>query len=360
MPTRTFKHLTLQARYHIQTGLANRLTPAQLARQLGVDQSTIRRERARGCVRVPAAAGAYQAEPAHALAVVRRKKSAANAVRIDARILPAALALMRTTQAGPRQIVKRLPHLGLPACSAQTLYNQLHRLRRQGRADACDHLRQAAKQAARWRLRTRRRANAQGPARMRIDQRPRRVYRRGQLGHWEADTMHGKAGQRRRVLIVVERKSRYVLLQLLAQATGKALTRRLQGLARRHRQATTGAAGAGAAAGREPSGKKPPGKLLRTLTCDNGSEFDGWQTTARALRIKVYFAYPMQPTQRATCENTVGLVRQYLPKGKSLEQLTACELKRIEQRLNNRPRVCLDGLTPYEVLFGQSPRAFGS
>lgn len=48
-------------------------------------------------------------------------------------------------------------------------------------------------------------------------------------------------------------------------------------------------------------------------------------------------------------ENTNGLLRQYFPKGQSLEGVTEEELQRAVDLLNNRPRQILDHQTPLEV-----------
>ncbi len=45
-----------------------------------------------------------------------------------------------------------------------------------------------------------------------------------------------------------------------------------------------------------------------------------------------------------------GLIRQYLPKGTFFEDLTREEVKRIEWKLNNRPRKRLGFLTPLEYI----------
>ena len=46
-----------------------------------------------------------------------------------------------------------------------------------------------------------------------------------------------------------------------------------------------------------------------------------------------------------------GLIRQYLPKGSSFEDLTDEDISFIQNRLNNRPRKKLGFLTPLEHFF---------
>ena len=48
-------------------------------------------------------------------------------------------------------------------------------------------------------------------------------------------------------------------------------------------------------------------------------------------------------------ENTNGLLREFLPKGKDLRALTQEELDGHIALLNNRPRKCLGWRTPTEV-----------
>ncbi len=66
----------------------------------------------------------------------------------------------------------------------------------------------------------------------------------------------------------------------------------------------------------------------------------GQEGTLRGLRDR--------PDQRGANENMNGLIRQYLPKGTSFEDLTREKVKRIEWKLNNRPRKRLGFLTPLE------------
>ena len=51
--------------------------------------------------------------------------------------------------------------------------------------------------------------------------------------------------------------------------------------------------------------------------------------------MKFYFATPYHSWERGTNENTNGLIRQYLPKGTCLKELTQAECDRIAEELND-------------------------
>jgi transposase, IS30 family len=74
-----------------------------------------------------------------------------------------------------------------------------------------------------------------------------------------------------------------------------------------------------------------------------------------ALDADGYFAHPYHSWERGLNENMNGLVRQYLPKGKSFDELTDQDVQHIMDKLNNRPRKCLGYKTPNQVFFGINP-----
>ena len=94
------------------------------------------------------------------------------------------------------------------------------------------------------------------------------------------------------------------------------------------------------------------GKMINcvlTITADNGKEFANHQAITNELGAVVYFARPYRSWERGLNEHTNGLVRQYLPKCKRLDEVTNETVAEIEELLNNRPRKSLQFRTPSEV-----------
>ena len=91
------------------------------------------------------------------------------------------------------------------------------------------------------------------------------------------------------------------------------------------------------------------GITCRTITFDNGTEFHGYRDIERKLGIKCYFATPYHSWERGSNENLNGLIRQYLPKGMSLRDITQAHCDRIAHALNSRPRKRHNYKTPEQI-----------
>ena len=155
------------------------------------------------------------------------------------------------------------------------------------------------------------------------------MEQRERLGDWEVDTLVGK-GHQGALVSLVERKSRYTLLQ--------PVTQRLASLV----------------ADATISLLHPFADFVHTITGDNGKEFAEHVRIAQILKANFYFAHPYSAWERGTNENTNGLVRQYFPKKTDFSKVALFETKIAVDRLNHRPRKCLDFKTPFEVFFDQS------
>ena len=91
-----------------------------------------------------------------------------------------------------------------------------------------------------------------------------------------------------------------------------------------------------------------PATLRRSVTWDQGAEMAAHAKFTIATGIPAFLCDPHSPWQRGSNENTNGLLRQYLPKGSDLTDVSPHDLLRIQDELNGRPRKTLGYLTPSE------------
>src|SRR6185503_20787666 len=84
--------------------------------------------------------------------------------------------------------------------------------------------------------------------------------------------------------------------------------------------------------------RKLPDELRRSLTWDRGHELAQHKRFTLATDMKVYFCVPHSPWQRGSNENTNALLRQYFPKGVSMDDHSQSDLNAVSRELNERPR----------------------
>ena len=83
---------------------------------------------------------------------------------------------------------------------------------------------------------------------------------------------------------------------------------------------------------------KGSGLPVRTITTDNGTEFAAHEIIAKGLNTTVYFAHPYCSWEKGAIENMNGLVRQYIPKRTDFRGISRGYVRKIVEKLNNRPR----------------------
>jgi len=229
----------------------------------------------------------------------------------------------------PQQIAAKLRTLRADArpgiVSHETIYASIyarpHGVLRQGVIQA---LRQSKARRGRWRVTAARAGFV--PANKQIAYRPAHVEQRMFPGHWEGDFIKG-AYNRSAVGVLVERKTRFVVLCKMGGCTADDA---LRGYGRQM--------------------KKLPQFLRRSMTYDRGGEMACHEALSQRLKLDIWFCDPHAPWQRASNENTNGLLRQYLPKGTDLSQFGQTRLNDIARLLNSRPRQTLAWQTPDELM----------
>jgi IS30 family transposase len=161
-----------------------------------------------------------------------------------------------------------------------------------------------------------------------ISERPRTVEGRRHRGHWEIDTVMGK-GSPDCIVTLVERKTGFLMIGKLKDRTTRSLNKKTRRLI--HRDPTA----------------------FKTITADNGTEFHQYRAIEADRKVRFYFANPYHSWERGSNENANGLIRQYLPKGTSMANLTQQQCDVIAYKINTRPRKRFNFKTPEQVHYGQ-------
>ena len=296
-----------------------------IARDLGRSPSTVGRELRRGTVRRKSG---YRASVAQALADQRARRPKERILALDDRLRQHVQNRLDAKDS-PEQISRRLlllfPDDQRMRVSHETIYRSLYVQGRGGlRRELVKCLRtgRALRKPRRSKERRGRIAGMVG-----IAQRPPEALDRAVPGHWEGDLITG-AENKSAIGTLVERCTGYVMLLHLPNSHG----------ADDVQEAMVEAMG------------RLPQTLRRTLTWDQGQEMANHAAIAKATQLDIYFCDPHSPWQRATNENTNGLLRQYFPKSTDLSGYHPDYLEFVAAQLNTRPRKRLGWRTPAEAL----------
>ena len=147
-----------------------------------------------------------------------------------------------------------------------------------------------------------------------ISQRNPDVLKRKKFGHWEADLVQGKRGKNEPVILtLVERKVRYGITRKLKDGKSDTIYEELEDIIKSNKD------------------------IFLSITFDNGSEF------AKVSKLEdsdtlIYFAHAYSAWERGTNENFNKLLRDFVPKGKSIKNYTREYIADAGKKLNNRIR----------------------
>jgi IS30 family transposase len=162
-----------------------------------------------------------------------------------------------------------------------------------------------------------------------IDERPEIVDARIEIGHWEADTVIGRRnGKEAAVLTLVERVTNNYLAIRIPGKNSDAVIDAMRLLRAEYGELFS--------------------KVFKSITTDNGSEFEDF-AQLQDWGADIYFAHPYSSWERPVNERHNGLLRQYIPKGVSIEKYTPEDVLSFADELNSRPRRRLGYRTPEEL-----------
>jgi len=316
-----YQQLTQEQRYQIYALQKASFKQTQIALEIGVHKSTVSREVRRN-------RGGRGSRPKQAQELTTARKLAASTPRIAAATWSLVESRLRDEQWSPEQISGWRHRQQQPGVSHERIYQYIYADKRAG-GTLHTHLRCQKQRRKRYGSYDRR---GRLPNCRSIETRPAIVAAKGRVGDWEADTIIGK-GHTGAIVTLTERKSKFLLMQRVADKTAagveQAMTTLLHDVAGR----------------------------VHTITSDNGREFANHQAIAEKLGTDFYFAHPYASWERGLNENTNGLIRQYFPKACDFTTITDAEVRRVQRRLNSRPRKTLGYHTPHQVFYKQSPVA---
>jgi transposase, IS30 family len=306
-----YKHFSKDERNEISILLKKGYSIRDIALVLKKNHSSVSREIKRGRVN-----GAYDPKKAHHKAYVKRKYSKYCGMKVvDKLWLEAYVEKRMKVGWSPEQIAGRLKleNNNQTVVSAISTYQYLYSSYGQ---HLCRYLKYK-------RYKKRRRTNPKSVREIIknytfIDQRPEYINNRSEFGHFEDDTMGVPRGSRETLVVLAERKSRFILAKKVSRLkkTMNAFKELLSSI---------------------------PGVL--SLTLDNSVE----NVRYKILNVLTFFCHPYHSWEKGSVENAIGLIREYIPKKAYLENYSQYDISAIVDLINNTPRKCLGWKTPPEV-----------
>ena len=310
----SYNHLRPEERYYIDIELKKGTSQNKMAKSLGRSQGSISRELARNTGQ-----RGYRNKQAESFAQERHKNKPKKVKLTDE--IKSIVNTHIKDDWSPEQVAGRLKKEGIISLHHETIYPHILVDKKAG-GELYKHLRHQNKT---YRKRYGSAHNRSGiPNRVDIDERPEEANNRERIGDWEADTIIGK-NHKGAIVTLDERKSK---VRLAFPLSGKKAQPVLEATVLL---------------------LDPIKAFVKTITFDNGKEFTLHEKIAEALDCDTYFAKPYSSWERGQNENANGLLRQYFPKAMELIDVTIKDVFRAVDKLNNRPKKCLNYKTPYEA-----------
>ena len=311
----SYKHLSEAERGKIEAYLSIGLKPAEIARRLGRNRSTITREINRGSItqvkkvnRQKVYYQRYYADAAHNR--YRHAREASYYLKLDCVSDDFLRAFTEAMREKPRVHsvdtfvhTYKLQHGDAVVPSTKTLYNYIH----QGLLEikVIDLPR-----AVRIRKKFTKRPSTKKHLGKSIEERPEEINNRSRFGDWEIDSvLGGKTIGEPSILTLVEQQTRYAVTKKLVEKKAEYVNQAVLECIKLY--------------------------PIKSITADNGNEFS---SLSKIEGLDVYFAHAYSSYERGINENFNGLLREFIPKGCSLKELNQNLLEEYTKAINERPR----------------------
>ncbi len=169
-----------------------------------------------------------------------------------------------------------------------------------------------------------------------IEKRPDEINERSTFGHWELDTVIGRKRKGNTLLVFTERLTRYELIFRAKDKSALSTVKVLNKIERAY-------------------GKKFR-DIFKTITVDNGCEFSGIagmenSCLSNCKRTTVYHCHPYSSYERGSNENQNRFIRQFIPKGTSINNITDEYIRYVQDYINNKLRKQFNYLTSADLFF---------
>lgn len=155
-----------------------------------------------------------------------------------------------------------------------------------------------------------------------IEKRPQEANTRLEFGHFEGDFIESGRDGIGSLLVLIERKTRYLFIIYTEDKTTLTINELITGVL-----------------------KDVP---VRSITLDNDLSFQKHDELSELIDAVVYFTHPYTSTDKGTVENRNGRIREFVPKGCDISRIPKETLKKAERHLRSRFMKCLDFKTPAE------------
>lgn len=321
---RSFSQLSETERVKIEVLLQEGKTKQQIADKLGRHVSSIYREVNRNTPKRSTGAKVYTALNAQRQTALRHKLKPKHC-RFTSKMKRQVKLLMERERLSPELIVGSLKRKGEATVSVETIYSWIWRCKH-GHKRADREYKELHRYLRHHGRRQKRRNKKDNwgclQHRVSVEKRPKLINKRTRIGDKEMDIVLG-SNHRPGLLILQDRKTRFTRIAKLNGKSAPYIEKKINQLMKRFEWG------------------------VRSITTDNDLAF----AHHHRLGVPVYFTQPYSSYEKGSVENRIGVIRRFFPKKTDFEKISSREIRKVEQKLNQRPMKIFNYETPPEQYF---------